>query len=328
MKEIIVGKLDDGMRFDKYIHKIFKKMPTSTFHKLLRKKYFKINDIKADGREILSVGDRVAIFLSGETYDRFVGDKDERNIGGNSKHRSLSNDKSYKNNNVAEIKKRIVYEDKNVIIYDKEVGLLSQGDRSNDKSVNTILNEYLGTSKTKEAFKPSVVNRLDRNTRGLIIFAKTYIAAREISRMIKDGEIDKYYLATVNGRVKKDKELITHLLRKDTKTNKVEIREYKCKVLDGYSKVSLEYKVLSREKDVSTLEIRLITGKSHQIRAELSYIGHPLLGDKKYMVDSLYKMNVEKCGVKTQVLTCYKIRFGKFEDKELEKLSDKTFKLR
>lgn len=315
MKEIIISKTEEGMRLDKYIHKIFDKMPASTFHKLFRKKYFEINDTKANGQEILYAGDRLTIFLSDDTYNKFA------------KTISVRDASRSRHNEHAPVKDGIVYEDKNIIIYDKEVGLLSQGDKSHDPSVNTILNDYLGSRRDKALFKPSVVNRLDRNTRGLIIFAKTYIAAKEISAMIRDGALDKYYLTYVNGIVKKDQEVLTHLFKKDEKKNIVLIRDYNGKVPSGYFKVSLEYKVLKRDKDRSLLEVRLITGKSHQIRAELSYIGHPLLGDKKYMENALYRKNVEEYGAKTQSLVCYRLRFGEFDNTELKYLNNKVIRL-
>ena len=313
------------MRLDRYLRKIFTKMPTSTFYKLFRKKYFEINDIKANGQEKLYAGDKLTIFLSDETYNKFA-KTTKRSSASRGEHALLKG--ASRGEHCEPVKDRIVYEDKNIIIYDKEVGLLSQGDKSHDPSVNTVLNDYLGHKNDTSLFKLSVVNRLDRNTRGLIIFAKTYIAANEISKMIRDRDIDKYYLTYVNGRVKKDHETLTHLFKKDEKTNKVTIKDYTSKEVKGYQKVSLEYKVLKRGKSTSLLQVKLITGKSHQIRAELSYIGHPLLGDKKYMESSLYKSNVDKFNIKTQSLICYMIKFGDFESKELKYLDNKEFKLK
>ena len=325
MKEIIISKTEEGMRLDKYLHKIFDKMPVNTFHKLFRKKYFEINDIKANGQEILYAGDRLTIFLSDDTYSKFAKTTPIRDASRDEHHKHVKD--ARRGEHCEPVKNRIVYEDKNIIIYDKEVGLLSQGDKSHDPSVNTVLNDYLGSKANKEIFKPSVVNRLDRNTRGLIIFAKTYIAAKEISSMIRDGAIDKYYLTYVNGIVKKDQEVLTHLFKKDEKRNIALIIDYDEKVPSGYTKVSLEYRVLKRDRDRSLLEVRLITGKSHQIRAELSYIGHPLLGDKKYMDVSLYKKNVEEYEAKIQSLVCYKLRFGEFDNSELKYLSNKVIRI-
>ena len=285
-------------------------MPNSLLQKLLRKKYFEINDKKTSGDEILHTGDIVSAYLSDETFDKFYEkaslDKNEKKVI----------DKS-------NILDRIVYEDENVIIFNKPVGMLSQGDKSGDESVNTVLNRYIGSKNS--TFKASVVNRLDRNTEGLIIFAKTYIAAKEISKMIKDGDIEKRYKATINGVLDKDSGELVNLFKKDEKDNKAIIKEYKGKLIDGYSLINLKYKALKKYRETEDIDIELITGKSHQIRAQFSYIGHPLISDKKYMDIDLYRKNVKEFGIKSQKLICYKIKFGKFESESLKKLSNKTF---
>lgn len=321
MKEIIVAKKDDGITLAKFLKKVFVKMPQSTFYKLIRKKYFEINGKKSNGKETLKTGDRVTIFLSDETYKSFIkNDIAERrpidNKGLDLSALDLDN-----------IKKRIIYEDDNIILYNKEVGLISQGDKSGALSVNTILNKYLG-SNDDSTYLPSVVNRLDRNTSGIIIFAKTYMAAKEISMMIKNGLVDKHYMAVVNGEIKSDIGSLTHLLKKDEKRNISIIKDYEGKVPNGFSKVSLNYIVLKKNKDISVVDIKLLTGKSHQIRAEFAYIGHPLVGDKKYMPNDLYKANVKKYGTKTQELMCYKIRFGEFNSESLSNLNNKEFKIK
>lgn len=286
-------------------------MNDSLLNKLIRKKYFEVNGKKANGKEILYENDIVSMHLSDETFDKFF----------------VDNVEFYSNKDIdlLDIKNRIVYEDDNVIIFNKPVGMLSQGDKSGDLSVNTILNEYYVN--TANIFKPSVVNRLDRNTEGIIIFAKTYIAAKEISKMIKDGNIEKHYKATVNGILKNDNMTLTNLYKKDEKNNKAIIRDYNGKLLDGYSLVKLEYKVISRNKNSTDIDINLITGKSHQIRAQMAYIGHPLVCDRKYMDIDTYRKNVKDYKLKSQKLICYKIKFGKFENDLLKKLSNKMFKI-
>lgn len=287
-------------------------MPNSLLQKLLRKKYFNINAKKASGSEILKSGDVVDMHLSDETFDKFY-------IQDNTKvERKINEEKiDYLN--------RIVFEDDNVIIFNKPVGMLSQGDKSGDESVNTVLNKYLGNIKT--TFKPSVVNRLDRNTEGLIIFAKTYIAAKEISKMIKDNDIEKRYNALVNGILEKDTGDLINLYKKDENNNKAIIKEYNGKIINNFSLIHLKYKVIKRFKNTTKVDIELITGKSHQIRAQFSYIGHPLVCDKKYMDIDLYKDNVKEYGIKSQKLICYKIRFGKFENELISNLSNKVFKI-
>lgn len=298
------------MRLNKYLKKAFPNIPDSLLYKLIRKKYFELNNKKTEGNEILKQGDCLSVFLGDETFNMFVGNKESKS--------GLSVDKHY-------VKSRIIYEDDNVIIFDKPVGMLSQGDKTNDESVNTVLNAYLGKIKDTK-FKPSVVNRLDRNTSGLIIFAKNYVAAREISKMIKDNILQKRYKTIVNGIVKKDTDELVNLFAKDEKNNKAIIKDYNnSKLSDKYSIVKLQYKVLKRLKNNTVLDINLLTGKSHQIRAQLSYIGHPVICDKKYMDDKMYRDNVKEYGYKSQVLNCYKVKFGKFDNEDLKYLSNKQF---
>ena len=314
MKKIIVNQDEEGIRLFKYLKKIFKNMPDSLLQKLIRKNYFEINGKKIDSKYVLKSNDEINIYLSDETYNKYINNLNVENKKQN-----------HKSDNYKEYIERIIYEDKNIILFNKPIGLLSQGDKSSDASVNSILNQYLKVNES--TYKPSVVNRLDRNTEGIIIFAKTYIAAREISDMIKNNIISKEYYLEVNGILDKKSGTLTNLYRKNENTNKSEIRDFNGKIIGGYSVVKLEYKVKKIKQHTTEVFVNLITGKSHQIRAQFSYIGHPLIGDKKYMDISLYKKNVEEFGIRSQKLICYKIRFGKFENKSLENLSNKTFKI-
>lgn len=315
MKELVIKKNEEGLTLNKYFKKVFTNMSLATYHKLLRKKYFEVNGIKAKGSEVLITGDIIRIFLSDDTYNSFLSNRinERKNI----RLKAMS----------CSVADRIIYEDEQIILYNKEVGLLSHGDKSNDESVNTILNDYLGIKNNNIAFVPSVVNRLDRNTSGIIIFAKNYVAAREISKMIKDNKIEKHYLALVNGKLEKDNDRLINLFKKDEATNKAIIKEYKNKLIDGYSKVELVYKVLKEYNEYTLLDVKLVTGKSHQIRAQLSYIGHPIVCDKKYMNIDLYKKNIKNYKSKTQKLSCYKIKFSHFEAEPLKHLSNKEFKI-
>lgn len=281
-------------------------MPDSLIYKLLRKKYFKVNDKKAEGIEILKEGDKVSVFLGEDTYEKYVTKKEVKT-------------------NVIKKIDNIVYEDDNIIVYNKPVGMLSQGVNKSDISVNSILNGYVNSN--SYIYNPSIVNRLDRNTCGLIIFAKTYIASREISKMIKEEKLIKHYSTIVNGIVKNDSDTLTHLYKKDERNNMAIIKDYNDKVPDGYSIVKLKYKVLKRIKEFTYLDIELITGKSHQIRAELSYIGHPIICDRKYMSSKLYDENVTAFNKKTQELCCYMIRFSTFDNDLLKYLDNKEIKL-
>ncbi|MBQ2205461.1 MAG: RluA family pseudouridine synthase, partial [Lachnospiraceae bacterium] len=205
MREFKVEKSEDGIRLNRYLRNLLPNMKDSVRHKLLRKNYFKVNGVKATGDEVLKTGDRINIYLGDETFEKFAKQIEQKIV------KSVSVDKN-----------DILYEDENVIIYNKAAGILSQGDKSNEQSVNTILNNYLrkkDSGKSALLFKPSVVNRLDRNTSGIIIFAKTNVAAREISNAIRNGELEKHYKAVVNGNVESEQGELVNLLKKDEGKN-------------------------------------------------------------------------------------------------------------
>lgn len=330
MKSIVISKNEEGLKLIKFLKNIFNEMPNSLLYKLLRKKYFKINNKKADGTEILKNNDKLFIFLSDDTFDKFYVNNDltlRKNKFSDSEDNDID---KYINN-------RIIYEDDNIIIYNKPVGLLSQNDSHNDLSVNTILYNYVMCKNIKSnsecldgtyKFRPSIVNRLDRNTSGIIIFAKTYIASRLLYNMIKDNNIEKHYITIVNGTILEDSGELINLYRKDSKTNKAIIKEFNNEYNNNlYSVVKLKYKVLARTNDSTLLDINLITGKSHQIRAQLSYINHPIICDRKYMDLNTFNENVSKYKINHQKLMCYNVKFGMIEDERMKYLSNREFKL-
>lgn len=337
MKELIVSKNEDGIRIDKYLKKIFTNITTNLLYKLIRKKYFKINDEKSNGSELLKAGDKIQVYLSDETFEKFIA-LDRDTIEGSSFAESVSkkdetsrSKKSTPKFDKNDIKNRIIYEDENVILFDKPVGLLSQSNEKNGVSVNSVLNDYIGKN-TDSIYRPSVVNRLDRNTSGIIIFAKTYIFSRAISSMIKNEEVDKYYIALVDGVVKKNELRLIHFLKKDKSINRVIVKEYDKneKKLDNYVRAELVYKVIKRYEDKTLLSIKLITGKTHQIRAQLAYIGYPIYGERKYKIKvRTFDERMTKSGNKDgyQKLMCYKIKFKNFENDSLKYLDNKSFEI-
>ena len=265
MIEINIGKNEAGQRLDKYLFKYLKEAPSSFVYKMLRKKNITLNGKKCEGKEILAPDDKVKLFLSDETIEKFRG-------------------LEVKEKDYPVTKLDIVFEDENIIVANKPSGMLSQKAEDKDVSINEYLIGYMLQKgeidrESLKSFVPSVCNRLDRNTSGLILFGKSLAGSQYLNEILKDRSVKKYYIAVVSGNVDKDA-MIEGYLIKDEKTNKVKISTAKSKEDDKYIKTS--YKVLKHNKEYSVLFVHLHTGRSHQIRAHLASIGHPIIGDTKY----------------------------------------------
>jgi len=263
----------------------------------------------------------IQLFLSDETIDKF--------------HSGVKKNPSQDKTKVVHYKVEILYEDENLIAAEKPVGMLSQKAKEDDYSINEYLIDYLLKEKkitvqSMETFRPSVVNRLDRNTSGIILFGKSLQGSRELSEMIRTRKVDKFYLTAVNGSFPMKKKDAAYL-SKDTKQNLVDViseEAFHRLTLDkrkDYSKIETEYRKLYEKDGMSLLEVKLITGKSHQIRAHLKYLGFSVIGDTKYKADdSNSKINIGKInngkkenpgsakvpGIRSQVLHAYRVRFG------------------
>lgn len=305
MKELKVTDKDSGQRFDKYLLKFLNKAPKSFIYKMLRKKNIKLNKLKADGKEIISTGDLIQLYLADDTIDKF------RNI--------VVNKVNYE-------QLVIVYEDENILICNKPVGMLSQKDEKESISLIDIVIAYLeGTNQydpeKNVGFKPGLCNRLDRNTSGLVIIGKNLKALQEINYAIKEQQIKKYYLTIVKGQVVKSQVLVDHW-EKDTMTNRVRLNTAEIK---GRTK---EIKTVIRPQKeyngFTQLEVELVTGKSHQIRAHLKSIDHPILGDFKYGDPTLNKVLRNKCHLNSQLLHAYKLTFNGLKG-NVAYLNDKEF---
>ena len=215
MKELIINKNEANQRADKFLKKYLCNANTSFIYKMIRKKNITLNDKKMTGNEMLSTGDKLKIFFSDETLEKFTENNSYKN-------KVLSKDVKK-----IDIYKYIIYEDENVIFINKPSGMLSQKADKSDVSANEYLIDYL-ISKNEIAredlnrFKPSVCNRLDRNTSGLLIFGKSLSALQKFSELLKDRSLHKYYLCIVKGEMKESK-TINGYLCKDEKTNKVEV---------------------------------------------------------------------------------------------------------
>ncbi len=302
MKEYIVDNNDKGRRLDKYLLKILNEATSSFVYKMLRKKNIVLNDKKASGNEILNKGDNIKIYLSDETFNKFHKDA--------SSNIYMTAFKSLKGI-------RVIDESPDYVIYYKPSGILSQRDSGNILSLNEyhvgyLLDKKIITEDSLNKFKPSVCNRLDRNTDGLVICANNYESARILTGIIKDRTVKKYYKCTVEGKCELEGTFKAYLI-KDNKTNKVTVSD---KPFDNSKEIITAFKPLEYKDNNTLMEVDLITGKSHQIRAHLSHLGFPIVGDGKYGTKGLNN---------GQWLTCYKLVFD--NNCQIKGLSGRTITL-
>lgn len=304
MKQFMINQNEAGQRFDKYLAKLLREAPKSFLYKMLRKKNITLNGKKASGNEKLSIGDEIRIFLSDDTYLKFSGtEKAPR----------------------AETKLDILYENSHILLINKPAGMLSQPDDSGDPSLVEYVTGYLlGTGSITEeeltTFRPSVCNRLDKNTSGIVAAGKSLSGLQELSELFHDRTIHKDYLCVVKG-VLKEKCHMKGYLKKDEKQNKVTI--YKTPEEDAQL-IETVYIPLGNNGRVTLLKVRLVTGRTHQIRAHLASQGHPLMGDAKYGNREFNRSIREKYGLRHQLLHAYCLTFPKLSGC-LENISGKCF---
>lgn len=315
MREFLINKNDGGQRLDKFVSKTVWGLPPSLIYKFIRKKRIKVNGKRAEGNFILREGDTVSMYIPDEFFEK----------GGSFE----------KTGELSRVKPRlcVVYEDENVIIADKDSGVLShtgdEGDknRSDGAERETLLfhvKAYLYQNgewepEKENSFAPALCNRIDRNTGGLVICAKNAPALRSVNELIKDGKVRKSYLCAVHGRFKQKSGIFEDYLFKNTKTKTVKVTsDFRA----GAKKIVTEYRELdyNGELDLSLLEVTLHTGRTHQIRAHMAFLGHPLLGEGKYAENK----EDRALGYSSQALYSYKLTF-EGEAPSVENLCGKTF---
>lgn len=293
MRELIVKELEAGQRLDKFLHKYLKEAPNSFLYKMMRKKNIVLNGKKVTGSEQIQVGDSIKLFLAEETIDKFMGQAASVSVDITTPYK-----KAYANLKGIQI----VSEFEDVLFINKPAGILSQRADGKDLSANEWLIGYLLdkkaiTAEELQTFKPSVCNRLDRNTSGLLVCSKTLLGSQEMARVLKDRSLHKFYRCIVKGKCELEGVFEAYLY-KNEQNNKVTVYESMNKVpanlQSSVKPIKTGVKPISYKNNLTELEIELYTGKTHQIRAQMEKLGFPLVGDVKYAGYDVKTESVEK----------------------------------
>lgn len=308
MKEIIIAKQEEGQRLDKFLGKYLELAGKSFLYKMMRKKNITLNDKKVEGNERLSYGDSVKLWLSEDTIEKF----------------SKKTNTRLKLDTEDKVSLDILYEDENILLINKPAGMLSQKAKPEDISlVEYIISYLLMDNKLSEeqlkGFRPGICNRLDRNTSGIIVAGKTLQGLKTMGELLKERRLDKYYFCIVKGQIKEKKQIEGYLYKKHSH-NKVTIH---METRDGAEYIKTQYEPLKSNENFTLLKVKLITGRSHQIRAHLESIGHPIIGDGKYGDVRVNKYFRKQYKLKHQLLHAGELIFPVMP-KEFENLSEKV----
>ena len=288
-----IKKNDAGQRLDKFLSKAVKGLPASLMYKYIRTKKIKVNRRRCEQSYVLQEGDEIQLFIRDEFFA-----SPERDDGALSRINP---------------KLDVVYEDENIILCNKRPGVLvHEDDSARDNTLIMHIKAYLYQKgeydpENEQSFAPALCNRIDRNTGGIVIAAKNAEALRVMNEKIKNDEIRKFYLCAVHGKMPKKSDTLTGYLKKNSANNLVTVSD---KPKEGYKNIITKYKTLATNSEASLLEVELVTGRTHQIRAHMAHIGHALLGDGKYGINRTDKTK----GYKYQALYSYRLIFDFGED--------------
>ncbi len=288
MRILRIEKNDAGQRLDKFLTKAVKGLPLSMMYKAIRTKKIKINRKRAEANQVLVTGDEVQLFIKEEFFDLPQND----------------------NSALAAIKPKlsIIYEDENIMLLNKRPGVLVHEDTAGGENTLILhIKAYLYQNgeydpASEQSFAPALCNRIDRNTGGIVIAAKNAEALRVMNEKIKNNELSKFYLCAARGKMPRKTDTLRGYLRKDGDKNLVTVSDTPLK---GGKSIETRYRVLREKDGNSLLQVELVTGRTHQIRAHLAHIGHPLLGDGKYGKNRNEKVR----GYKYQALYAYRLIF-------------------
>ena len=310
MKQFTATANDDGVRLSRFVQSVTRDFPTSLLYKSFRNKRVKVNGKKAAPEYRLQVGDLIELYIN----DEFFPPEGAKPV-----------QKAAPKKQPNQPKVTVIYEDENLAVLYKPTHLLCHSDRTGDANLVDAFTQYL-TQKGEydphgeNRFKPGICNRLDRGTEGLVIAAKKYTALRDMNEIIRNDWMKKEYLTITIGAPPAGRHVAW--LQHSEKGNKVRIHAHES---EGYKKIITDVTVIRCIGPFALCRIGLITGRTHQIRAHLAYLGHPVLGDIKY---GNRKMN-ERTGTKTQALCAVRISFLDIpEENTLHYLSGKVIKLK